>query len=65
MLFTQAMANVITAMAASHLYPDMEPKGDLPDRTVKTLIKELKTCLPQNLVQRLLIRQTQLLYQRF
>ena len=31
----------------------------------KQLIKELKTCLPQNLVQRLLIRQTQLLYQRF
>ena len=37
MLFTQAMANVITAIAASRLYPDMEPNGNLPDKTVKTI----------------------------
>lgn len=42
MLFTQAMTNVITAMAASHLYPDMEPKGDLTDRTVKTINQRIK-----------------------
>lgn len=42
MLFTQAMANVITAMAASHLYPGMEPKGDLTDRTVKTINQRIK-----------------------
>lgn len=42
MLFTQAMANVITAMAASRLYPDMEPKGNLPDETVKTINHRIK-----------------------
>lgn len=42
MLFTQAMANVITAVAASHLYPGMEPKGDLTDRTIKTINQRIK-----------------------
>ena len=42
MLFTQAMANVITAIAASRLYPDMEPNGNLPDKTVKTINQRIK-----------------------
>lgn len=29
-------------MAASHLYPGMEPKGDLTDRTVKTINQRIK-----------------------
>ena len=41
-LFTQAMANIITAMIASRLYPDMEPKGNLPDETVKTINHRIK-----------------------
>ena len=42
MLFTQAMANVITAMVASRLYSDMEPKGNLPDKMVKTINQRIK-----------------------
>ena len=42
MLFTQAMANIVTAMAASRLYPDLEPKGSLPDKTIKTINQRIK-----------------------
>lgn len=42
MLFTQAIANVTTAIAASRLYPDMEPKGNLPDDMVKTINQRIK-----------------------
>lgn len=42
MLFTQAMANIVTAIAASRLYPDLEPKGTLPDKTIKTINQRIK-----------------------
>ncbi|MGG7136786.1 lipopolysaccharide biosynthesis protein [Bifidobacterium catenulatum] len=42
MLFTQAMANIVTAIAASRLYPDLGPKGTLPDKTIKTINQRIK-----------------------
>lgn len=46
MLFTQALANCMTAIVASRLYPDIVAKGKLPDEMVKTIncrIKDLFT----------------------
>ena len=42
MLFTQALANIMTAIVASRLFPDISPKGNLPDKMVKAINQRIK-----------------------
>lgn len=42
MLFTQAMANIVTAIVASQLYPEISPKGTLSDEIVKSINQRIK-----------------------
>ena len=42
MLFTQAMANIVTAIVASQLYPEISAKGTLSDEIVKSINQRIK-----------------------
>lgn len=42
MLFTQALANIVTALAASRLYPNISPKGNLSKNIVKSINQRIK-----------------------
>lgn len=42
MLFTQAMANIVTAIVASQLYPEISAKGILSDEIVKSINQRIK-----------------------
>lgn len=41
-LFTQVLANITTAIAAQHLYPQYQAKGKLPKSTVKQINQRIK-----------------------
>ena len=42
MLFTQALANIVTAFLASRLYPNISPKGNLSNDVIKTINRRIK-----------------------
>lgn len=50
MLVTQAITNILTAVAANILYPQFNPRGMIPIEEKKQSIGALKTCLRQKLV---------------
>ena len=42
MLFTQALANIMTAIVASRSFPDISPNGNLPNKMVKAINQRIK-----------------------